>query len=87
MQINYARYLGVVVKHWALAEQNPAYRSSANRPHGGGVFIFGKRDDIFIAEKRNSIFISGKVSLLSPLSLREGRSPTWQSRNKYKSAL
>lgn len=34
MQINYARYLGLVVKDWALAEQNPAYRASENAPFG-----------------------------------------------------
>lgn len=39
MQTNYARYLGLVGNDWALAEQNPAYRTSVNAPTWGILFI------------------------------------------------
>ena len=39
MQTNYARYLCLVGNDWALAEQNPAYRTSVKHPNGM-FFIF-----------------------------------------------
>jgi len=38
MQINYARYLDLVLKYWILAEQNPAYSASVKKTPIGRFF-------------------------------------------------
>lgn len=40
MQTNYARYLCLVGNDWALAEQNPAYRTSVKHPVGMFFYFF-----------------------------------------------
>lgn len=48
MQIDYARYPGVVENDWPGAEQNPAYRLSEN-PTMCGIFCFNNHISIIIA--------------------------------------
>ena len=48
MQIDYARYPGVVGNDWPGAEQNPAYRLSEN-PTMCGIFCFNNHISIIIA--------------------------------------
>ena len=66
MQINYARYPGVVGNDWPGAEQNPAYSSSAKS--APRRFFLVTRDQLFVT--CDQLF----VTCVFPLSLRVKRS-------------
>ena len=73
MQINYARYPGVVGNDWPGAEQNPAYSSSA-KSAPRRIFLV-TRDQLFVTY--DQLFVTCDqlfMTCVFPLSLRVKRS-------------